>query len=58
MDSTNVVASAAQLYWCVLLKVLALYLSATYVDHTCLRWTRITSDIAVSSNTAVSVYKP
>jgi hypothetical protein len=24
MDSTNVVASAAQLYWCVLLKVLAL----------------------------------
>jgi hypothetical protein len=25
MDSTNVVASAAQLYWCVLLKVLALY---------------------------------
>jgi hypothetical protein len=29
MDSTNVVASAAQLYWCVLLKVLALYHSTT-----------------------------
>jgi hypothetical protein len=26
MDSTDVVASAAQLYWCVLLKVLVLYL--------------------------------
>jgi hypothetical protein len=34
------------------------YLSATHVDHTCLRWTRITSAIGVSSNTAVSIYKP
>jgi hypothetical protein len=36
MDSTNVVASAARLYWCVLLKVLALYYEKMLftLDHT------------------------